>query len=260
MLKGNLTLALLSQATARTLRGRHQPGAPPCVPATFSSGKAAAMLPDPSWRVGILGGSAKGLATVAPAAYVRSKAASCAASPSSTAACTARHDMRGHVSMGSRNFNSGASVLELARHPVSTAAALGVSAPDVITSDAPNSAAAVASEPSPKAADMAARLRIGFRMEAARGYGNVRGAQQLSEFATDTFLELLHTQVRPNGRAPFSFALCPAPLVTLRGFRRWPWSAGVQLAHFWAARALPTPFRRDMLEALKTSRGAWLRN
>ena len=47
----------------------------------------------------------------------------------------------------------------------------------------------------PQAADMVARLRVGFRLEAQRSFVNVRGAQRLSEFATDTFLALRPMQV-----------------------------------------------------------------
>ena len=155
----------------------------------------AAMLPDPSWQMGILGGSAQRLATAAPAACTRAPVL-CAAMPSSTAARTARHNARGSASAGTRNPDRAAFALKFSDHAVSTAGAASVSAPDISTGAAPDSAVARGSEPSPKAADMAARLRVGFRMEAARGYGNVRGAQRLSEFATDTFLELLPTQVR----------------------------------------------------------------
>ena len=55
---------------------------------------------------------------------------------------------------------------------------------------------------------MATRLRIGFRLEAQRGFGNVRGAQRLSEFATDTFLALMPTQVSYNKQPSSSFPIC----------------------------------------------------
>ena len=68
--------------------------------------------------------------------------------------------------------------------------------------------AATGAKATPQAADMATRLRIGFRLEAQRGFGNVRGAQRLSEFATDTFLALMPTQVSYNAQPSSSFPIC----------------------------------------------------
>ena len=83
--------------------------------------------------------------------------------------------------------------LSVLRHSAATASA----AAPAVSAEQDGSAANAAVEAAltPRAADMAARLRVGFRLETERGLGNVRGAQRLSEFATDTFLALLPTQV-----------------------------------------------------------------